>query len=54
MTSAVDQTQIAACAAAYFVILSGEYLKEKLNKKQKTKSKKRSHWMHEVYKSRSR
>lgn len=34
MTSAVDETQVAACAAAYFVMLSGEYLKDKLKKKE--------------------
>jgi len=37
MTNVVDQTQIVACAASYFVMLSGEYLKENLNKKQNSK-----------------
>jgi len=54
MTSAVDKTQVNACATAYFVMLSGEYLKEKLKKKEKRKSKERRYWMHEVYKSRTR
>jgi len=54
MTSALDQTQIATCAAAYFVMLSGEYLKEKLVEKQKRKPKERRYWMHEMYKSRTR
>jgi len=48
MTSALDKMQVAACAAAYYVMLSGEYLKEK------RKSKERRYWMHEICKSRPR
>lgn len=41
MTSALDPTQVVAYAATYFVMLSGEYLKEKLIEKLKTKCKER-------------
>lgn len=37
MSVAIDQSQISACAAAHFLILSGEYLQREAAKKEKKK-----------------
>jgi len=40
MSRSLDNTQIAACAAAYILIVGGDYLKGKLVEKEKKKSSK--------------
>lgn len=55
MISTVNKTQVAACAAAYFVMLSGEYLKEKLKKKKKKENRRKENTgCMKIYKSRTR